>query len=415
MVETALTIDSIGVRGDGVGLCDDERTFVPFALPGETWQRKADGSFTCLSASPLRCEPLCAHFGQCGGCLAQHIDEATYQSWKMALVRQALQQHGIAIEPAPLITVAPASRRRCVLTIQKTQDGDVLQGYYKARSHELIDIETCPVLVAQIVAAFAGLREVGDLLLPRGASARVTVLVCDQGLDVDFGDIAIANQPGLRAELAVLAQKHAFVRLSVRGDAIVMLAQPTVQLGAVSVPPSNASIFLQAVREAEEAMSELVVKAAGSAKSAADLFSGAGTFSFALARRRRVLAVDNEHGAIDALKAGRDGAQGLKPIETLVRDLFREPLARKELEAFDCVVFDPPRAGAEQQARMLAKSDVATVVAVSCNPGTLGRDAEILIAGGYELRSVQPIDQFLYSGHVECVAVLTRPRKRRRR
>ena len=126
-------------------------------------------------------------------------------------------------------------------------------------------------------------------------------------------------------------------------------------------------------------------------------------------------AIDSDPAAILALQQARDRAQGLKPIAADTRDLFREPLSRKELEAFDAVVFDPPRAGAEAQARRLATSQVEKIVAVSCQPSTLARDARHLIDGGYDLRWVQPIDQFVYSAHVECIAVFEKARNSRRR
>jgi 23S rRNA (uracil1939-C5)-methyltransferase len=100
--------------------------------------------------------------------------------------------------------------------------------------------------------------------------------------------------------------------------------------------------------------------------------------------------------------------QGLKPVKTFRRDLFRAPLSAKELGAYDAVVFDPPRAGASAQAAMLAKSGVARLVAVSCNPGTLARDLRILVDGGYRIARIVPIDQFLFSPHVEMVAHLER-------
>ena len=153
-----------------------------------------------------------------------------------------------------------------------------------------------------------------------------------------------------------------------------------------------------------------VLAGVGKAKRAADLFCGIGTFTFPLARRARMLAVDDNEAAVGALGAAARHAQGLKPIEAKVRDLFRMPLSAKELEGFDAVVLDPARAGAEAQARQLARSRVPVAICVSCNPGTLARDARILLDGGYVLESVTPIDQFLFSAHVEAVAVFRRER-----
>jgi SAM-dependent methyltransferase len=139
------------------------------------------------------------------------------------------------------------------------------------------------------------------------------------------------------------------VRLSVAGETVVTLSPPVLTLSGVevAVPPG---VFLQAVPEAEQQLTKLVLGALKKPKRIADLFSGLGTFTFALARHAPVFACDSDKRAIEALQSAVKRAQGLKPVETRVRDLFREPLSPKELEAFDTVVFDPPRAGASAQA-----------------------------------------------------------------
>ncbi len=167
-------------------------------------------------------------------------------------------------------------------------------------------------------------------------------------------------------------------------------------------------IFVQAVEEAESEIARRVVEAVGKAKAVADLFCGIGAFSFPLASRARISAFDGNQAAITALSSAVRKASGLKPITARVRDLFRDPLSPLELNEHDAVVFDPPRAGAEAQAQRLAKSKVKTVVAVSCNPATLARDARHLVDGRYKIESVTPIDQFVYSAHVEVVAVFRR-------
>ncbi len=181
--------------------------------------------------------------------------------------------------------------------------------------------------------------------------------------------------------------------------------------GVAVVPPPAA--FLQAAAEAEEYMARLVVEALGKARRAADLFAGLGTFAFAMARRASVLAVDGSRDLIEAMTKAHRAATGLKPIEGKVRDLLLDPLSPRELSSFDAVVFDPPRSGAKAQADALARSDVPVVVAISCNPQSLARDLRILMDGGYALKSIAPVDQFLFTPHLEAVAVLTKPKRRR--
>ena len=236
---------------------------------------------------------------------------------------------------------------------------------------------------------------------------RLTVLRLSAGLDVsvETGKRDLGSRT--RQALAEAAQAGPIQRLVVDDEIIVQRGPARIDVGGVEVEPPP-GVFVQAVPSAEQRMIEEVVAAVGRARSVADLFSGLGTFSFALARRARVLAVDGDRRAIEALGAAVRAATGLKPIEARVRDLFREPLSRKELEPFEAVVLDPPRAGAKAQAAMLAKSAVPTVVAVSCNPATLARDVRLLVDGGYALGRVVAIDQFLWSGHVEVVAVLVK-------
>ena len=207
--------------------------------------------------------------------------------------------------------------------------------------------------------------------------------------------------------MAALAVRHGFARLTINKETVALVRPPVLTFGGVDVEPPP-GLFVQAAQESEDEMVRLVLAATAKAKRVADLFCGLGTFTFPLARRARVLAVDQKGSAIQALQAAARRAQGLKPIEAKVRDLFRMPVSAKELEGFDAVVFDPARSGAEEQASELARCKARTVVAVSCNPGTLARDVRILIDGGYVLERVTPIDQFLYSHHVEAVAVLRR-------
>jgi 23S rRNA (uracil1939-C5)-methyltransferase len=204
-----------------------------------------------------------------------------------------------------------------------------------------------------------------------------------------------------------MAVQHGLARVSLDGEIVIERARPVLSMfeATVVVPPAA---FVQAARASEEVMRELVTAALSRPKLVADLFCGVGAFTFGLARHARVLALDSDAAAVAALTAAARHAQGLKPIEAKVRDLFREPLSARELEPFDTVVFDPPRAGAHRQAQELARSNVGTLIAVSCDPGTLARDAAILTEGGYAVESVTPIDQFVFSAHVEVVAVLRR-------
>jgi 23S rRNA (uracil1939-C5)-methyltransferase len=400
-------IARLGAQGDGIAETADGPRYIPFALPGERVRVGGQGLPELLSApSPERREPSCRHFATCGGCVAQHMSEPLYESWKRGIVVEALRQRGLDVEVGPLRRVAPGSRRRTVLTAGRERGGTIL-GYHRRRSHELFVVEECPVLQPGIVSQLAGLRAIAGKLARR--EIRLTVLFTPVGLDVAVDGTGPCPDARAAAELARLAANHGIARICVDGETIVERARPALDMVGVSVEPPPGT-FVQAVAEAEAEMVRLVAAAAAKAKRVADLFCGIGTFTFPLARRARTLAVDDNEEAVGALAAAARHAQGLKPIETKVRDLFRMPLSPKELEGFDAVVLDPARSGAEAQARQLARSAVPVVICVSCNPGTLARDARILLDGGYALESVTPIDQFLFSAHVETIAVFRHER-----
>jgi len=329
-----------------------------------------------------------------------------YARWKRSIVVEAFRQQGLEAPVEDLIRVPLASRRRVTLYARRYRKSMHL-GFYRAATHHIMNVVECPIAEPQLVAALPALREMLEPILSGRAEAGISMLATPAGIDVDFSFIHLDAEQKHYPRLAALAAQHGFARLTVGRDLLVQAHKPVVTFGGVEVAvPVGA--FLQAVEAAEQEMVRQVLRATGKAKRVADLFCGVGTFTFPLARTARVLAVDGDARATEALTAAARRAQGLKPIDTRVRDLFRMPLAARELEGFDAVVFDPPRAGAAAQAAQLARSKVAKVVAVSCNPATLARDARTLIDGGYQLAGVTPIDQFLFSAHVEAIALFER-------
>jgi len=396
----------LGAAGDGMAVTPDGSRFVRGALPGERWRIGAGGAERVSAPSGERRDPPCRHFGVCGGCVAQHMGAALYASWKRDILVQALAHRGLGIEVAPLVVIPPGTRRRVALAALLTPT-TVRVGFRAEGSHDLIAIEECPVATPSIVAALPSLGRIARRLAKPGETLRLTVTDTATGLDCVYVGSSAKPAADMRTSISAIAESARLASVTVDGEEIVTRARPMLEIAGVRValPPGT---FVQASSEAEAAMRDLVVAGARKARNVADLFCGLGTFALALARRAKVLAADSDEAALAVLAEARRNTQGIKPITTLRRDLIREPLSRKELEPFDCVVFDPPRAGAKAQAEMLARSDVATVIAVSCDPGTLARDLRILVDGGYTIEAVTPIDQFLWSAHVEAVAVLRR-------
>ena len=411
-VRDTVTIEAIGARGDGVAETDAGRVYVPFALPGETWQRNATGDWQLASAPAAdRATPACPHFTRCGGCIAQHMAPATYRAWKRAIAVDAFAHQGIAIDPPPPWQSPLGSRRRVTFTAVRHGD-QVRLGYHALRSHDHVAIAACPIADERIISRLADLCELTALAAAQAkqqGELRVSVTAAHNGLDVVIEADGRRLGPADRAALARVAERAGILRLTVGTDEILQLSEPVIEVEGVAIPLPQGT-FLQAVPEAEAYLAERVLAGIGGAKVVADLFAGLGTLTIPLARRARVSAFDSDSEAVVALERGVRGAKGLKPVGVRRRDLFREALSRTELKTFDAVVLDPPRAGADAQAKALARSDVRRIVAVSCNPATLARDVRTLTEAGYRLTAIDLIDQFLFSPHLEAVAVLVRGR-----
>lgn len=341
-----------------------------------------------------------------------------YSAWKLERLSGALARAGLAgAEVASLARTAPGARRRATFAAVRPAGGarEALLGFNVRRGHEIVDLSSCAVLDPAIVRLVPALRTLMTALLAPGQRSSVAVSALEGGLDVV---VEWPAEPGLRMRerLAAFATDHDVARLSWRRSG-KEVAEPVVQVrpvGAVfagalvAVPPGS---FLQASREGEAALANAVTAAASLARegegesAVADLFAGAGTFALPLARGgARVHAVDADEASLRALAAVR----GVRGLTVECRNLFSRPMTAAEVQPFLAVVLDPPRAGAAAQCAALAGCAVPAIIYVSCNPDAFARDARTLVAGGYRLEQVTPVDQFLWSAHLELVAVFRR-------
>ena len=410
-----LTISHIGGQGDGVARTERGPVFAPLTLPGEVIRAEVrDGraeAVEIVTPSPDRIAPVSPQYGDCGGCSLQHWASTPYLDWKREQVRAALAREGIETEVEATVATPPGSRRRLALHARRGPDGRAILGFKARKSWRLVEVNACPVADPRIVAAIPALARVAEAFLehPKSAPTLHVTWTLD-GLDVDVTGVE-RRSGGLSADArmrAITAAAQAdLARLSLAGETLVMARRPRVAFGPATVP-LPAGGFLQAVPQAETAMVERAVEAVRGAGKIADLFCGAGTFTFPLATAAPVLAADASAEGIAALKAGIGAARGLKPITAQARDLFRRPLSPYDLKGCDAVVFDPPRAGAAEQTAQIAQTKAQVVVGVSCNPTTFARDARILIDAGFRLERATPVDQFLWSAHVELVGVFRR-------
>ncbi|MGE3246477.1 MAG: class I SAM-dependent RNA methyltransferase [Beijerinckiaceae bacterium] len=417
-----LAVERLGARGEGVAVYKGRQVYVPHALPGEEILADVDVDRAAvteiLRASPQRIEPICSYYGVCGGCAIQDLEAKAYEAWKRGLVEGALARAGVEAQVEPVIPAHGGGRRRVTLHARANRErptgGSVVSGFMRARSHDIVDIDTCPVLSPGLASAPRIARSIAQTMAELNKPLDILLTETKSGIDADVRG-AGALPAAMRLTLTELAGALDLARLSNHGDIVIERRTPLLQAGRAELnPPPGA--FLQATVAGEETLAGLVCEAAKGAARIADLFAGAGTFALRLAEIAPVVAVEHDRAALAALDRAARFAAGLKGVATEERDLFRRPFAVTELAQFDCLVFDPPRAGAEAQASALAQSGVPRVIAVSCNAQTFARDAKILTGGGYSLEQVTPVDQFLYSPHVEIVGVFVRsaPKKKRR-
>jgi 23S rRNA (uracil1939-C5)-methyltransferase len=423
-IEIDLEIERIGSAGDGVARRDGEALHVARTLPGEHVNARIEAEgprgargrlMEVLRPSPARVPAPCPHFDAfCGGCALQHWDDSAYAVWKRELVVAALERAGFASpHVSALARTPPHARRRMDLAVQR-EEGGIRLGLHQGHGKEIIDLAACTVMHPALFALVAPLRAtLSSLSALRGTGSVVANLVANGA------DLLIRTDGPLvstdRIKLAAFAAAHGVPRIACSlgegpSEPAALNAAPRVVFSGHSVEPP-AGAFLQASAQGEAAIVAAVLaglpdRLTGKSR-AIELFAGCGTISFAVAARLRVLAFEGDAAAASAVRRAQAGSR----VEMTQRDLVRQPLSAKELSGAAVVILDPPYAGASLQMPLIAASDVKRVIYVSCNPGALARDAALLSAAGFVLISATPIDQFLWSAHVECVAVFERRAK----
>jgi 23S rRNA (uracil1939-C5)-methyltransferase len=394
------TIVRIAARGDGMTASGRA---VSLAAPGDSVAQ--DGT---VIPGPHHVTPPCRHFPRCGGCQLQHVDDAAYSEWLTQRVASALAPHGlVAGEVRTPHLSPPHSRRRASLKAQRL-GSNILLGFNEGRSHKIVDMRQCAILVPELTALIAPLRRLLDALIGRRGAAGVTLTLADQGVDILLSGVTVEGLAGHDA-LLDFAEQGGIARIAIdSGDGPEDRWAPdpvTITLGGIPVPMPHGA-FLQATHDGEAALTQAVLDIMGDAESVADLFSGLGTFSLALAHSRKVTAVEAARAAIFAQQ--RAAQLHRLPVTIEHRDLYRRPLTPAELSAHDGIVLDPPRAGAEEQVRALAASNVPVIAYVSCNPTSFARDCAVLAGGGYRIDWVRPVGQFRWSTHMELAARLVK-------
>lgn len=400
-----LRIERLGHQGDGIA---PGPVYAPGTLPGEEITGEIDRGVMAapkiVTPSSDRVKPPCSHARSCGGCQLQHASDSFLADWKVAVVRQALKAQGLDAPFRPILTSPASTRRRASFSARRTKKG-ALAGFHMKASDVIISVPGCLLVHPDIAAALPMVEALALLAASRKGELSVLITRSDDGLDVAVTGGKTLDS-ALSVDLAKIAQTYDLARIC-WDDEVAIASRPPHQImgRARVVPPPGA--FLQATPEGEAALVAAVREATQGASRIVDLFAGCGTLSLPLAETARVHAVESDAGMIAALDKGFRNAEGLKPVTTAVRDLFRNPLLPDELKRFDAIVIDPPRAGAEAQVAQIAKAGVPRIAHVSCNPVTFARDTAGLVAAGYHLDWVQVVDQFRWSTHVELAAQLS--------
>lgn len=411
-----VTIDEIGGRGDGLAELNGNVIYIPYTAPGDVIDAKINGSKGRLRhihhKSNHRIEALCPHYTKCGGCSLQHIELDYYSEWKGGLIRTALENQGLKdIDIAPMIISPLGSRRRTTFQAIGRGDGQIVFGYAEKGSHNLIDIFDCPILMQEIKALITPTKKLISGLLKKKEKMSVSITMGDNGIDLILkgkGDIDL----NLRMDLAEFAEKNDLARISwfdssPKNNRYELLAERrkpfvTFEGNKVFFPEGS---FLQATKQGQDALIRAMLDGITGAHKVVDLFSGCGTFSIAAAKFANVHAVENNKEMLTALKVSSNQMSDIKQVSTELRDLFLRPLLPHELNNYDVAIIDPPRAGAKHQMAEILQSDLKKLVMISCNPITFSRDVESLTQAGFKMGTVTPVDQFLFSPHLEIISV----------
>jgi len=415
-----LEITKLGAGGDGIGYHDAIPYYVPFTLPGDTvlvdvGDKRGKGFVAdlqkILSPSEHRNKPECRHFGTCGGCNLQHFKAGKLADWKRGLIEETLSHADIDdVAINPTITSPAHSRRRAQFVAAKRKKG-VMIGYHLRRSHQIFDVGDCPLIDPQILKLVKPLRQMLLHIMPRNSRARLTITATENGADLL---ITASHSIDLEAreQLAQFAQANDICRISWLDESESLLEQ------VAELKPAEISIgrdrtvlapggFLQATQQGQETLIRMTMEQITDGASVLDLFAGGGSFAIPAAHKaKNVLAVENDEELVFSLQNAANKA--MLPIKTETRDLFRRPLVSVELNKFDTVIIDPPRAGAAAQVAEITQSNIQKIIFISCNPASYARDIKELIEAGYHLTEITPLDQFRWSEHVELFSVLTK-------
>ena len=407
-----LEITELAGLGDGVGYLQDKKVFVPYTVPGDKvsatiYKHTKQQAFASLGQvivpGSQRVTPVCRHFYHCGGCRLQHVNSDAYQVFKQQMLTYAVSRAGY--DPAVVVTpvmVGAKARRRAVFKVHQKQ-----VGYYEPKSHKLVAISECPILVPELEALIASLNTFLQHFSKPQLIEEIALFQSDSGVDMVFTSNIEVWDATTYEQVTGFSQQNDIARVSYRykSEVFPVIQRRSVQMQAgevsIDLPPGA---FQQATKAGQEAITAEILQGIKGASKVIDLYAGCGTYTFPIAAFAKVHAVEGSQEMVSAINQTA-GRQHISGVCAEMRDLVKQPVPAKTLKSYDAIVINPPRNGAGAQVEEIAKSGVKRMVMVSCNPVTFSEDAKLLKAAGYALKRAVPIDQFVWSSHLELVAV----------
>lgn len=407
-----LKIDRIGHEGDGIAFDNDAIIYIPYTLAGEEIDAEVSGNRgianEIINLSDERIAPICPKYKICGGCSLQHWHEDKVLEWKGAQIKGALSRSGINFGEIKVEPAYQSGRRRAKFSAKRVK-GELHFGFVGARSHEIIDIDACPILTPNLSNYIPKVRELVRSLTQGNEELGVLVTDCANGIDVEITGLKAISKfnRGELENLARACENAGIARLTIDGEDAYFRAHPFVKIGVANVElPAGA--FLQATQTCEDLIGETMLKWSKGVKRAVDLFAGIGTFSIRLKEIAQTNAYEIYQPSIAALNKAAKAMAGGRTLQGFSRDLFRVPVSPLELKNIDLVVLDPARAGAEAQVKQLIRTKIPKIIYISCEANSFARDAKILIDAGYKLKEVKGFDQFRFSTHVEMMGLFVK-------
>jgi 23S rRNA (uracil1939-C5)-methyltransferase len=429
--EVEAGVEDLAHDGRGITRVDGRAVFVPGALPGERVRLRPSGRrhgveegelLEVLQASPQRVEPACPHFGVCGGCVLQHLAPEAQVAFKQAQLLQGLERIG-GVRPGavlqPLTGPTWRYRRRARLGVRHVvKKGRVLVGFRERSAPFVADLTECRILgggVSELLPALGGL--VGQLSIANQLP-QIEVAVADATTALVLRVLAEPNADDLGRLRAFQATHGVSLYLQPGGPETARPVTPGAALPSYVLPGFGLELrfqptdFVQVNAELNERMVALAVELLDlrTTHTVLDLFCGLGNFSLPLATRvARVVGVEGDPALVERARANATFNE-LANVEYHVANLFEDLVDNGWAgRAYDRVLIDPPRAGAREVLPIVAASGARRVVYISCHPGSLARDAGLLVREhDFRLVAAGVMDMFPHTAHVEALAVFER-------